>query len=103
MILSPIEEQWLNSTHHYKGGFQFFIKWKNNNKTSPTHLAVYEYLSKNDFIWGDLKDSSIEVQPYFQLIQLNKLYDMDMAIIGISMSQLKMENGRNLYQKFTVF
>jgi hypothetical protein len=92
MILSQIEERWLNSTHHYKDGFDFFIEWRNNNKTSPTHLVVYEYLIKNNFDWGDLRDDSIDIQPYFQLNEFNKLYDMDMSIIGIALSQLKMEN-----------
>lgn len=92
MILSQVEERWLNSTHHYKGGFDFFIKWRNINKNSPTHLVVFEYLIINNFDWGDLTDDSIDIQPYFQLKEFNKLYDMDMSIIGIAISQLKMEN-----------
>ena len=90
--LSLTEIKWLNSTHHYKGGYEFFIKWRRNNKNSPTHLVVFEYLSENSFNWGNLKDKSIEIQPHFLMNEVNKLYHMDMSIIGIAMSQLAMES-----------
>jgi len=89
--LSLTDRKWLNSTQHYVGGYEFFIKWRKNNKTSPTHLVVFEYLSENSFNWGNLKDKSIEIQPHFLMNEVNKLYDMDMSIVGIAMSQLAME------------
>jgi hypothetical protein len=92
MSLSLIEDQWLNSNHHYRGGFDFFINWRKSNKNSPTHLVVFEYMIKNDFNWDDLMDKSIDIQPHFQLNELNKLFDMDMSIIGIAISQLTIEN-----------
>lgn len=91
-MLNQIEQQWLNSIPHYKSSYEFFVQWRKNNVSSPTHLVVYEYLIKYDFDWADLRDKSIELQPHFQNNEFNKLYDMDMAIIGIAMSQLTTEN-----------
>ncbi len=97
IILSLTEIKWLNSTKHYKGGYEFFIKWKKLNKTSPTHLVVFEYLNEHTFNWGNLKDKAIEIQPHFLLNEVNKLYEMDMSIVGIAMSQLAMESKIHQY------
>lgn len=91
ITLSLTEQKWLNSNQHYKGGYEFFIKWRRINKTSPTHLVVFEYLSENSFSWGNLNDKLIENQPYYIMDEVNKLYDMDMSIIGMAMSQLELE------------
>ena len=87
----------LNSTEHYRCGFDFFKKWRQNNKTTPTHLVVFKYLGDNSFNWGDLRNSSIEIQPHYHMNELNKLYDMDMSIIGIALSQLEAENRIHFY------
>ena len=91
MKLSSIELKWLEQTKHFKGGYDFFKEWRTNNLSSPTHLVVFEYLVTHKFKWENLRSTKINIQPHYQYGEINKLYEMDMSIIGITLSQLNYE------------
>ena len=97
MKLNSIEQEWLNSTEHYKGAYNFFIDWRKKNMKSPTHLAVFEYLKQNNFNWTNLIERTYEFQPHYQYNEINKLFQMDISIIAIALSQLDTERRINQY------